>query len=110
MRECIITGKVSSIDVKTSKAGTTYSVVIVIDTDGTPVEIFAGSKVELPSLGSTILCKGIIRTNVREYQGKTYLSFSFWASKFETLLEKNSENIAEESLPEVNYLDEKIPF
>ena len=110
MKEFLITGKVTNVEARTSKGGTSYTLIVLVDSDGTSVEIFTGSKVDPPHEGSTILCKGLIRTNAREYQGKTYLSYSFWASKIETLLEKNSENVIEESLQEVSFSDDRILF
>lgn len=109
MRECIISGKLTKVDAKTSKAGKPYSMIYVEDKDGT-VELVAGSKVVIPPEGSYILCSGSIRSTPKQYQDKVFYSYSFLVNEIEKITEFELTEPEENSLPEVNYLDEKIPF
>lgn len=109
MREFIVSGKLTKVDAKTSKAGKPYSMIYLEDKEGT-VEMVAGSKVVIPLEGSYILCSGSIRSTPRQYQDKVFYSYSFLVNEIEKVTEFELTEPEEISLPEVNYLDEKIPF
>lgn len=109
MREFFISGKLAKVDSKTSKAGKPYSMIYIEDKDGT-VEMVAGSKVVIPSVGSYILCSGSIRSTPRQYQDKVFYSYSFLVNEIEKITEFELTESEEISLPEVNYLDDKMPF
>lgn len=109
MRECIISGKLTKVDAKTSKAGKPYSMIYVEDKDGT-VEMVAGSKVVIPPEGSYVFCSGSIRSNPRLYQDKVFYSYSFLVNEIEKITEFEVTESEETSVPEVNFLDSNIPF
>lgn len=109
MRECIISGKLTKVDAKTSKAGKPYSMIYVEDKDGI-VELVAGSKVVIPPEGSYILCSGSIRSTPRQYQDKVFYSYSFLVNEIEKVTEFELTEPEESSLPDVDFSDAKIPF
>jgi hypothetical protein len=109
MRECIISGKLTKVDAKTSKAGKPYSMIYVEDKDGT-VEMVAGSKVVIPPEGSYVFCSGSIRSTPKQYQDKVFYSYSFLVNEIEKVTEFELTEPEENSLPDVDFSDAKIPF
>lgn len=107
MKRFIVTGRVSKVDSRTSKAGSPYSIVRIEDTEGI-VEVIVGSKVELPIEDSTVLCEGTIRSTPKEYQGGIFYSYSFSASKFETICV--TEKVTEKVTEIIDVGDQQIPF
>lgn len=109
MKSFYVSGKVSAVESKTSKAGKPYSIIYLEDKDGV-IEVIGGSKVETPRVGSYILCGGNIRSTPKQYQDRVFYSYSFLVSEIEKITEFELSESEENSLPEVNFSDENIPF
>lgn len=109
MRDFIISGKLTKIEARTSKAGKPYTMLYVEDKDGT-TEMLAGSKVVIPPEGSFVLCSGSIRSTPRTYQDKVFYSYSFSVNEIEKITEFEMTEPEETSLPDVDFSDAKIPF
>ena len=107
MREFFMTGRVVKIEQKTAKSSNTpYSIVYVEDKDGV-VEILAGSKVEAPREGTTIICWGTIRSTPKQYQDRVFYSYSFSLSRFDVI----SAGFVSPDDEQKDYLaDDRIPF
>lgn len=107
MREFLMTGKVIKVENKTAKStNTPYSIVYVEDKDGV-VEILAGSKIEAPREGTTIICRGTIRSTPKQYQDRVFYSYSFSLSKFDVI----SAGFVSSDDEQKDYLsDDRIPF
>lgn len=84
MKEFLVHGLVAKVDTRTSKQGTTYSIIQIEDKEGI-VEVVAGSKVEVPTVGSNVLCRGSIRSTPRNYQNRVFYSYSFYTSSIEVI-------------------------
>ena len=109
MRSFFVSGKVNRVEQKTSKAGKPYSMIYIEDKEGT-VEMVVGSRVEVPPVGSYVLCGGSIRSTPKQYQDRVFYSYSFLVSEIEKITEFEVSETEDDYLPEVNFSDEKIPF
>ena len=109
MREFLIVGKIIQKETKVSKSNNPYTIVYIEDQNET-FEVIAGSKVEVPTELSIVVCRGSIRSTPRTYQDRTFYSVSLLASKFEII----SSNVDEtDAIDEKNIVDnsfENIPF
>lgn len=119
MKEFLIHGFVANVETKTSKQGTPYSIIKIEDKDSV-IEVVAGSKVQPPTIGSSILCRGSIRSTPRTYQERTFYSYSFFATAIEPIsgIVFDDKAYAQYAEPKVvdaivkldDFGDEKIPF
>lgn len=113
MKSFYVSGKVSKIENKTSRANKPYSMIYIEDKNGT-VELVASGKVDLPPVGSCVLCGGTIRSTPRPYQDRVFYSYSFLVEEIDTITElevsSHEESLPESSLQEVNFSDVNIPF
>lgn len=109
MRDYIISGKLVKIEPRTSKTGNPYSIIKIEDKDGI-VEMVAGSKVEVPPIGSYVLCGGSIRSTSKTYEDRVFYSYSFLVDTIETITKFEVTQPEENSVPDVNLSDLNIPF